>query len=90
MVKSKGFLVVLLSRLAIFPPNLVNYVLSITSVSVWAYMIGTFLGLIPGTIVLVFIGASTRRCSCGDQQEWIKIVFWVTLSVTFGRILNFY
>lgn len=85
MIRERGFVVVLMARLAIFPPNLMSYMLSITSVSVWAYIFGTFFGLLPGTVMLSFIGASVRDCSCEEDSKWLQIVFWVTLGITIGK-----
>lgn len=82
MVKEKGFITVLLARLAIFPPNIVNYAFSLTSISFITYIIATILGLLPGIVVLSFVGASIRKCSCDEEPDWVKIIFWVTLGFT--------
>jgi uncharacterized membrane protein YdjX (TVP38/TMEM64 family) len=46
MVKDRGFPTVFMIRMAIFPPSLMNYFLSITSVSFLAYFWGTILGMV--------------------------------------------
>jgi len=56
-VTREGFKIVLLTRLSpIFPFNLLNYALGITQVSLKDYILG-FVGMIPGTIMYVYIGS---------------------------------
>jgi len=56
-IAREGLKIVLLTRLSpIFPFNLLNYALGITCVSLKDYIIGS-LGMIPGTIMYVYIGS---------------------------------
>jgi uncharacterized membrane protein YdjX (TVP38/TMEM64 family) len=56
-VTKEGLKIVLLTRLSpIFPFNLLNYAFGITGVSLQDYVIGS-LGMIPGTIMYVYIGS---------------------------------
>jgi uncharacterized membrane protein YdjX (TVP38/TMEM64 family) len=57
----QGFKVVLLSRIAPFLSyNILNYMYGISRVSVRDYVWGTWLGMIPASIVIAFMGASAR------------------------------
>jgi uncharacterized membrane protein YdjX (TVP38/TMEM64 family) len=56
-IAKEGFKIVLLARLSpVFPFNLLNYSLGITQVSLKDYIMG-FVGMIPGTIMYVYIGS---------------------------------
>lgn len=56
-IAREGLKIVFLTRLSpIFPFNLLNYALGITCVSLKDYIIGS-LGMIPGTIMYVYIGS---------------------------------
>lgn len=60
----KGLYTVIFLRLVpIFPFNGLNFVLGVTEVKLKDYMIGTAIGIIPGTIAFVFLGESVREMS---------------------------
>ena len=63
---SHGFSTVLFLRLVpLFPFNGLNYALGVTKVSLKDYVWGTFLGIIPGTILFVYFGDSFAQFSYG-------------------------
>jgi uncharacterized membrane protein YdjX (TVP38/TMEM64 family) len=91
-VSKEGLKIVLLTRLSpIFPFNLLNYALGITSVSLQDYFIGS-VGMIPGTIMYVYIGSlagnlaligSPNQPSNMILQWTIRIIgFIATIAVT--------
>ena len=56
-VGREGFKIVLLTRLSpVFPFNLLNYAYALTRVSLRDYVLGSWLGMIPGTIMYVYVG----------------------------------
>ncbi|MFM7409031.1 MAG: TVP38/TMEM64 family protein [Cuspidothrix sp.] len=58
-VAKEGWKIVLLTRLSpIFPFNLLNYGFGVTQVSIKDYILGS-LGILPGTIMYVYIGSLT-------------------------------
>ena len=60
-LEADGFQVVLLTRLSpLFPYNLTNYAYGLTRVRLRDYMLGSWLGMLPGTVVYVSIGATAR------------------------------
>jgi uncharacterized membrane protein YdjX (TVP38/TMEM64 family) len=71
-ISKKGFMVVLLIRLSlVFPYNLMNYVLGVTSVSVRPYALATWLGMIPAVLVYVSLGSglgSAAALLSGDLE----------------------
>ncbi|MEO0576288.1 MAG: TVP38/TMEM64 family protein [Pseudomonadota bacterium] len=57
--EKKGFLVMLLLRLSpIFPFNVMNYLMSLTGMSLKNYVLGSWIGMLPGTILYVYIGSA--------------------------------
>lgn len=60
-VGREGLKIVLLTPLSpIFPFNLLNYAFGMTQVSLKDYILGSF-GMIPGTIMYVYIGSLARN-----------------------------
>jgi uncharacterized membrane protein YdjX (TVP38/TMEM64 family) len=57
-VAREGFKIVLLTRLCpIFPFNLLNYAFSLTRVRFRTYALASWIGMLPGTLLYVYIGA---------------------------------
>lgn len=56
--EEKGFLVMLLLRLSpIFPFNVMNYLMSLTGMSLKNFFFGSWIGMFPGTLLYVYIGS---------------------------------
>ncbi len=54
---SSGFSIVLLARLSpLFPFNLLNYALGLTRVSLRDFFFASWIGMLPGTILYVYVG----------------------------------
>lgn len=61
---TRGFATVVLLRLIpLFPFNVLNYMLGVTHVKPREYILGTFIGIIPGTIAFVYFGKSITMLS---------------------------
>ena len=61
---TKGVATVIFLRLVpLFPFNMLNYSLGLTRVSLKDYSLGTFLGIIPGTIAFVYFGGALAMLS---------------------------
>ncbi|MFT5142507.1 MAG: putative membrane protein YdjX (TVP38/TMEM64 family), partial [Thalassolituus oleivorans] len=57
-IAEDGLKVVLLLRLSpLFPYNLLNYALGLTGVRFRDYLLGSFVGMLPGTILYVYLGS---------------------------------
>lgn len=90
-VGKEGFKIVLLTRLSpVFPFTLLNYAFGVTGVSLKDYILG-FVGMIPGTIMYVYLGSLTGNLAIGTEGqpsspalEWtIRIIgFMATVAVT--------
>jgi uncharacterized membrane protein YdjX (TVP38/TMEM64 family) len=60
----EGFKIVLLLRLSpLFPFNLMNYALGLTKVSTRKYVLASWIGMLPVTIVYVYIGSALKSLS---------------------------
>jgi uncharacterized membrane protein YdjX (TVP38/TMEM64 family) len=65
-VGHKGFTIVLLTRLSpIFPFNVQNYAYALTGISFWKYALATWLGMIPGALMYVYIGSVFGQAARG-------------------------
>jgi uncharacterized membrane protein YdjX (TVP38/TMEM64 family) len=72
-VGDKGFTLVLLTRLSpIFPFNLQNYAYSLTGIPFWKYALASWLGMLPGTLMYVYIGAVFGQAARGEKTaaQW--------------------
>ncbi len=67
-VADHGFKIVLLTRLSpIFPFNLLNYLFSVTKVRSRDYVLGSLIGMFPGTVMYVYFGTAVK--SIGDLLD---------------------
>ncbi len=55
--------VILLRLIPLFPFNVLNYLLGVTRVSNRDYILGTTIGIIPGTVAFVYFGKSLAMLS---------------------------
>jgi uncharacterized membrane protein YdjX (TVP38/TMEM64 family) len=60
-VETEGFKIVLLTRLSpVFPFNLLNYAYGLTSVPFSTYVLASWIGMLPGTIMYVYLGSAAN------------------------------
>jgi len=60
-VGEQGFKIVLLTRLSpVFPFNLLNYAFGLTKVRLWQYVLASLIGMIPGTLMYVYLGSALK------------------------------
>ena len=63
-IGENGFRIVLLLRLSpLFPFNLLNYALGLTRLSLRDYVVASALGMLPGTILYVYLGSLVTSAS---------------------------
>lgn len=92
-VAREGWKIVALTRLSpLFPFNLLNYVLGLTRVSLRDYVTASWLGMLPGTVMYVYLGSlagSLATLGAGRSSrspgEWIlsAVGLAATAAVTF-------
>jgi uncharacterized membrane protein YdjX (TVP38/TMEM64 family) len=84
-VGREGWKIVILTRLSpVFPFNLLNYAYGLTRVSLRDYFFASWLGMIPATILYVYIGSLSgdlARAAGGSAQR--TPVQWVFTAIGF-------
>jgi uncharacterized membrane protein YdjX (TVP38/TMEM64 family) len=95
-VRHDGFTIVLLARLSpLIPFNVLNYTLGITAVRLRDYILASWIGMLPATVLYVYIGtlandltaiASIRQGGLAVQGLWIAgFVATIVLTVLITR-----
>jgi uncharacterized membrane protein YdjX (TVP38/TMEM64 family) len=98
-VGQSGFKIVLLLRLSpLFPFGILNYTLGLTRVRLRDFVLGSWIGMLPGTVLYVYIGSlitsaskfanGTRPSSgvAGHALLVVGLVATVAVTVVFTRI----
>lgn len=89
-VGREGFKIVLLTRLSpVFPFNLQNYGYGLTKVRMRDYVLASWIGMLPGTVMYVYIGAaigSVAQAVAGEERvrppaEWALYVVGLLATV---------
>ncbi len=87
-VAREGFLIVLLLRLSpLFPYNVQNYAFGATAVPFRTYLAATWIGMLPGTLLYVWLGAGARtltEAARGNVEHgpWVHVAFGAGLVAT--------
>lgn len=69
-VAEEGWKIIALTRLSpVFPFNLLNYAYGLTRVTLPQYMLASWLGMMPGTAVVVYAGAVAGNVATLDTDE---------------------
>ncbi|KAK7292381.1 hypothetical protein RIF29_08159 [Crotalaria pallida] len=88
-IQRSGFKIVLLLRLApLLPFNVLNYLLSVTPIPLGEYMLASWLGMMPLTLALVYVGTTLKDLSdvthgWGNFStgRWVFLILSVVISV---------
>ncbi|CAA2938074.1 uncharacterized protein LOC111382143 [Olea europaea var. sylvestris] len=88
-IQRSGFKIVLLLRLVpLLPFNMLNYLLSVTPVPIGQYMLASWLGMMPITLALVYVGTTLKDLSDithgwneFSKTRWAFIVLGLVVSV---------
>lgn len=88
-IQRSGFKIVLLLRLVpLLPFNMLNYLLSVTPVATGEYMLASWLGMMPITFALVYVGTTlkdlsdvTHGWSEFSTTRWVFIVLGLVVSI---------
>src|SRR6267154_2511121 len=68
-VADEGWKIVLLTRLSpVFPFTLLNYAFGLTRVKLSHYVLGSWIGMMPGTVMYVYLGSLVNVCA-GNRQR---------------------
>ena len=97
-IAERGALIVLLTRLSpIFPFNLLNYSLGLTAVRFWTFVGVSWVGMIPGTVLYVYLGSIAQDLASllagevgaspvGNWPLYVGLVATLILTVVISRI----
>jgi uncharacterized membrane protein YdjX (TVP38/TMEM64 family) len=87
-VEIEGFKIVLLTRLSpVLPFNLLNYAFGLTAVPLRKYVLASWIGMLPGTIMYVYLGSAANSLAAllsGDQPRSAgqQVLFALGLAAT--------
>jgi uncharacterized membrane protein YdjX (TVP38/TMEM64 family) len=88
LLEREGFKFVVLLRLCpIFPANVINFGFGVTGVHLGAYAAGTFVGMLPRSLVVAYLGAGGRSLADLAAADALTLqalpgpVFWAGLVV---------
>jgi uncharacterized membrane protein YdjX (TVP38/TMEM64 family) len=87
-IEHQGLKVVLLLRLSpVFPFSVLNYALGLTGVRLRDYVLGSFLGMLPGTILYVYLGSLVTTAAAlggggGPSTSGQRALYWAGLGAT--------
>src|SRR6267154_2376060 len=78
-VADEGWKIVLLTRLSpVFPFTLLNYAFGLTRVKLSHYVLGSWIGMMPGTVMYVYLGSLVNVCA-GNRQRTTGV--WILYGV---------
>lgn len=81
-VEEEGWKTVALSRLSpIFPYTFLNYAYGLTKVKLWPFLLTSWIAMMPGTLLYVYIGALGNQASSSDQSS-----LWKNISLGIGLV----
>jgi uncharacterized membrane protein YdjX (TVP38/TMEM64 family) len=87
-IAQQGFKIVLLLRLSpVFPYTLLNYALSLTRISFRDYLLASWIGMLPGTVMYVYLGSVLGNLASvfaerKEKDTTQQIIFYLGLVVT--------
>lgn len=93
-VAAEGWKIVGLTRLSpVFPFTLLNYAFGVTRVSLRDYVLASWVGMMPGTVMYVYLGSLARAGAGGQQKtpaEWtlygVGLAATIAVTVVITRI----
>lgn len=88
-VGENGLKIVALLRLSpVIPFNVSNYALGLTRVRAGDYVLGSWLGMFPGTVLYVYLGSlitSASQLATGERPDaglWGRVLYWGGFAAT--------
>ena len=85
-VEQEGWKIVGLTRLSpVFPFSLLNYAFSLTKVRLWHYMLASWIGMMPATVMFVYIGSLGKAVTKSNEKspgQWTLIAAGLLATIT--------
>lgn len=97
-IAQRGAVIVLLTRLSpVFPFNLLNYALGLTAVRFWTYVAVSWIGMMPGTVLFVYLGTialdltsllsgQVGESPAGNWPLYVGLVATIILTIVISRM----
>lgn len=93
-VADEGWKIVGLTRLSpVFPFTLLNYAFGLTRVKLRDYVLASWIGMMPGTVMYVYLGSLARAGAAGEKKspaEWalygVGLLATIAVTVVITRI----
>lgn len=98
-IEKEGLKILTLVRLSpVFPFTLVNYAFGLTRVSFGSYVLGSFLGMLPGTLMYVYLGSAVGDIATlsseglgdtgwqGEVLKWGGLVATVVVTIFITKV----
>ena len=76
-IREKGWRIVALLRLSpLVPFSIGNYLYGLTPVAFWPYVLASWIAMLPGTVLYVYLGAAGKAATGGGRSplEWALLV----------------
>src|SRR6266705_1869748 len=84
-IGKQGAKLIFLLRLSpVIPVNLSNYVYGLTGVKFWPYVLASWIGMMPGTFLYVYIGTAGKAAvaaAAGDEAMRHGWQYWTFISI---------
>lgn len=95
-VREHGFKIVLLTRLSpVLPFNLLNFAFGVTSVSFRDYMVASWIGMLPGAVLYVYIGSAAKsladlatRRETRSVEEYVPMAIGLAATIAISMLLT--
>ena len=87
-VGRNGLRLVMLLRLSpVFPFNLLNYALGLTRIRLRDFVLGSFVGMLPGTVLYVYLGSLVTSASAMSSEDGAagtlqQVLYWAGLAAS--------
>ena len=82
-VAREGWKIVALARLSpLFPFNFLNYAFGLTKIGFWPYLLTSWIAMVPGTLMFVYIGSAIGQlATLGDAERERSPLEWAFFGV---------
>ena len=78
-IGKEGWKIILLLRLSpLIPFNLSNYLYGLTAIPFRPYLLASWLGMLPGTVLYVYLGVAGKaglEAAAGGGHNWLRLTF---------------
>ena len=85
-IQREGWKIIALLRMCPLPFGFSNYAYGLTKVSFWHYLGATAVGILPGEVVFVCLGAAGRQLADVSGSPEVRVLAWVGIAALAGAL----